>query len=320
MSILLITNQEDITADFVVKSLRKKRLTFYRLNTEYIGRSVHVSFDFSTDQFYLKDTYSQQLIDLNDISSVYFRRPEINSQFTDLSPGEENFVRSELLFTLEGLYRILRNAFWISKVHAIRNAENKLYQLQLAKEIGFHIPDSLVTSEPEVALAFYKRHGQQCIIKPIRSGQVGHDYEEGVIFTSQVELSEKNVRRITSCPVYMQPLIEKQSDVRVTVVGDQLFSARIYSQQREDSSIDWRRSAIPLEHAVLELPLNVSEQCVRLVKALDLQYGAIDFIEDKDGNFIFLEINPNGQWAWIENRLNLNISDAITALLDKAVD
>jgi hypothetical protein len=81
MSILLITNQQDITMDFVVRRLREQQLPFYRLNTEEIGRSLFVNFDFSNERYYLNDEESGHIIDLRAVKSVYYRRPEVNDRY-----------------------------------------------------------------------------------------------------------------------------------------------------------------------------------------------------------------------------------------------
>ncbi|MES2277278.1 MAG: hypothetical protein V4592_14720 [Bacteroidota bacterium] len=318
MSILVITNQTDITSDFIIKRLTERNLPFYRLNTETIGRFVEVNFNFESGEYLLTDTVAGITIDLSTVTGVYYRRPEINRNYNELTAGERNFTFAELAYTLEALYKILDGAFWISKVQAIRNAENKMYQLMVAKRLGFPVPAALVTSDPKAALAFFNKHDRSCIIKPIKSGLVqGEDDEEGVIFTSKVDITEDNVGRIRSCPVYLQPLIEKKADIRVTVVGDKTFAAKIHSQEAKDSQVDWRQTNKLLDHSAIDLPKIIEDQCIQLVKMLGLNYGAIDFILDKNDNYIFLEINPNGQWAWIENRLNLNISHGITELFEQ---
>lgn len=317
MSILVITNQTDITSDFIIKRLTEKNLPFYRLNTETIGRFVEVNFNFESGEYLLTDRVADIVIDLLTVTGVYYRRPEINRNYDELTPGERNFTFAELAYTLEALYKILDGAFWISKVQAIRNAENKMYQLMVAKQLGLQVPPALVTSDPEAALTFFAKYDRSCIIKPIKSGLVQGGDEEGIIFTNKVSLTEDNVGRIRSCPVYLQPLIEKKADIRVTVVGDKTFSAKIHSQEAMDSEVDWRQTNRLLDHSPVDLPKTIENLCIQLVKTLGLNYGAIDFILDKSDNYIFLEINPNGQWAWIENRLNLNISHGITDLFEQ---
>jgi glutathione synthase/RimK-type ligase-like ATP-grasp enzyme len=317
MSILVITNQTDITSDFIIKRLKERKLPFYRLNTETIGRFVELNFNFESETYSLTDNVAGITVYLSTVTGVYYRRPEINRNYNDLTGGEQNFIFAELSYTLEALYKILDKAFWVNKVQAIRNAENKMYQLMVAKQLGLQVPAALVTNEPEAAITFFNRHDRSCIIKPIKSGLVQGGVEEGVIFTSKVDINENNVARIRFCPVYLQPLIKKKADIRVTVVGDKTFTAKIHSQDAVDSEIDWRQANRLLDHSVIDLPKDVQGQCIQLVKKLGLVYGAIDFILDENDNYIFLEINPNGQWAWIENRLNLNISHGITDLFEQ---
>jgi len=288
------------------------------LNTEDIGGSVQIDLNFENDQYLLFDSTDSACIDLTKVTAVYFRRPEINNSFEDLSSGEQSFIRSELLFTLEGLYKILHKAFWINDVYAIRNAENKIYQLLIAKELGFIIPKSVITNIPKRAQKFDNSNKETgCIIKPIKSGLVeGHD-EQGVIFTSKVVINEATSERVVRCPVFLQNLVSKIGDVRVTVIGKKIFAALIHSQGIKDAEVDWRKSLDPLKHTIIELPDDVSKKCLALTKALSLNFAAIDFILNKENDFIFLEINPNGQWAWIEKRLNLRLSDELTELLVK---
>ncbi len=313
--ILLITSKEDVTTDFIVQELSQQNTSYYRFNTDEIGKSIFVNFDFQNSIFELHDEHLNRIINLSQVKSVYFRRPEIDFSNQGLTEGETSFVYAELAYMLEGLYRILNKAFWINKVWSIRQAENKIYQLQLAKEIGFKVPRSLVSNIPAKALEFYKATNQTTIIKPIKSGLVEAHKEEGVIFTSRLQLNETNIERVKSCPVYIQELIVKQADVRVTTVGKQIFPVRIESQDTEDAKVDWRRARNPLPHARIDLPRDIIDKCLKLTARLDLTFGAIDFILDEKGNFVFLEINPNGQWAWIEKQTGCHIAKEITNLL-----
>lgn len=317
MNILVITNKGDITSDFIVQNLSDLGVPFYRLNTDEIGNSIRLSFDLLNNEYLIYDAERDIVVDLLQIRSVYFRRPEIVVHATDVTLGETNFIKSELSFTLEAIYKILGNAFWVNTVDAIRRAENKIYQLMLAKEIGFIIPNSILSNQPSKALSFFSKNGGSCIIKPVKSGLVIGETEEGVIFTSKIHLDDNNVNRVLSCPVYLQNLIPKNSDLRVTLIGDKLFCAMIHSQEEEESSVDWRKAGHPLRHSAHELPEEIIAKCFELAKKLRLNFAAIDFILDQKNNYIFLEINPNGQWAWIERQLNFKISDEITNLLIK---
>ena len=183
--ILLITNKQDYTTDFVVKRLKKTEVDFYRLNTEEIGQSCFITLDFLKNAFRLYDKNLNQEFDLLSFTSVYFRRPELPEVPSEgLTPEEQMFVKAEHNQFLEGLYKLLRNAYWISPIDAIKRAENKIYQLSLAQELGFAIPESLITNEAADFRKFC--HDKECIVKPIMSGQIGWPEMHEVVFTSSL--------------------------------------------------------------------------------------------------------------------------------------
>lgn len=232
-----------------------------------------------------------------------------------MSNGEFQFLRNEFYYTLEGLYKILKDSYWVSPIYAIREAENKIYQLELAKSIGFSIPNSIVTNIYTDSLEFYNRNDTNCIIKPIKSGLIDDKEFPKVVFTNQ--LKGKLIKeQVELSPNFFQAHIKKLYDVRVTMVGEKAFAVLIDSQNNTETQIDWRRGEYPLKHTKIELPDKILEQCITLLKILNLRFGAIDFILDTAGNFTFLEINPNGQWAWIEKRTGYEISNEIVNLLE----
>ncbi len=314
--ILLISNKSDLTIDFVVLRLTELGISFYRFNTEELGHTVSVNLDFENDTFYLHDSVLHITIDLIEIASVYYRRPEI-PKFADdtLTQGENNFLKSEFLYLLEGIYKILQKAYWISPLYSIREAENKVYQLKLAKEIGFRVPPSLITNIPEQADAFYSKQKRNCIVKPIKTGLIEDTLQPKVIFTSKLENFDQNLLRVQSCSTFFQKCINKIGDVRVTIVGETIFAALIHSQEETESITDWRRSERPLNYSKIDIPDDLTTKCLRLLKSLNLRFGAIDFILDENTDYLFLEINPNGQWAWIEKQLGYDISGTISKLL-----
>lgn len=315
-NVLIITNKSDITSDFIVKRLKERNISFYRFNTEELSRSCFLTFDFQKDIFILSDTILCKQLNIKEFTSVYFRRPELPVVNTsNLSNGEFQFLRNEFYYTLEGLYKILKDSYWVSPIYAIREAENKIYQLELAKSIGFSIPNSIVTNIYTDSLEFYNRNGANCIIKPIKSGLIDDKESPKVVFTNQ--LKGKLIKeQVELSPNFFQAHIKKSYDVRVTMVGEKAFAVLIDSQNNTETQIDWRRGEYPLKHTKIELPGKILKQCITLLKILNLRFGAIDFILDTAGNFTFLEINPNGQWAWIEKRTGYEISNEIVNLLE----
>lgn len=316
--VLLITNKTDLTTDFIVLKLRNLEIEFYRFNTEDIGNTILVTLDFQQERYLIFDTLQNKEYKLLEFSAVYYRRPEIGVYDEGLSAAESLFIKSETTYLLEGLYSILQKKRWLNNVYAIRQAENKLYQIQLAKQLGFNVPNSIVSNNVDHLRTFFDVNDQDCIIKPIKSGLVHYDSdEEGVVFTSKIDEVQMVEDKIKKCPAYLQRLVQKQGDVRVTVVEGQIFAALIHSQDHEQTKVDWRKGEMHLTHTSISLPGHIEDKCLSLLKALHLNFGAIDLILDSKNDFIFLEINPNGQWAWIERQLKSPISETIVNYLIK---
>ena len=316
--ILLITNKDDVTTDFVVNRLNEIEAEYYRLNTEDLVSSIGVNFDIYKNEYVLIDHKKNQNVSLSSVVSVYYRRPTLPQiRIESLSDGENEFVIREIAYVLEGLYKILDDRFWISPVSSIREAENKIYQLLVARDIGLEIPISLITTSQAKAESFLKHLKGNCVIKPIKNGKVGNHENPMVVFTNLLTHDDISLLDgVQSCPTYFQSRIEKTADVRVTVVGEKVFPAIIYSQEFKETMTDWRNGEnANVRHERIELPPHIESKCIELVKFLGLNFGAIDFVLDKGMRYVFLEINPNGQWGWIEKRLGYNISAEIVQLL-----
>jgi len=133
-----------------------------------------------------------------------------------------------------------------------------------------------------------------------------------MVFTSEV--GEEELRKddaITGCPVVLQRLVAGE-DVRVTVVDHELFATRIDIEDRSPAETDWR--VVP-EERLSYSPIDIAgplAACIdRTMGTLDLTFGAIDFVVDADGEYHFLEVNPAGQWGWIEAATDIPVTSRI---------
>ena len=316
--VLILTNKDDITVDFIVRELKKREISYYRLNTEDIPSSISIIFDINNESYRLFDKVKNIEIDLLEFDAVYYRRPGISNlnHINELNSTELYYLKSELTFILEGIYKILRNKYWLNNVYSIREAENKIYQLEIAKNIGFTIPNAIISNDEKAVNFMREVHNNDLIIKPIKSGNMEYKNVKKAIFTTKIREEQfDDIDRITSFPIFMESNIHKKLDLRCTVVGNDVFAAEIHSQISEDSKIDWRKGKKILNHKEHNLPENIKKMCIELTQKLNLNYSAIDMVLDENNNYIFLEINPNGQWAWIENRLQFPISKRIVDLL-----
>src|SRR6185295_16367444 len=117
-------------------------------------------------------------------------------------------------------------------------------------------------------------------------------------------------------PLILQEYVPKHVELRVTVVGGEIFPAEIESQGSARSRDDWRRYDLArTPYRRHTLPADVAERLLGVVRAFGLCYGAIDLVLTPDGRYVFLELNGNGQWLWIEDLTQMPIADAITSVL-----
>lgn len=316
--ILIVTNKGDYTADFLILRMKERDVPFLRFNTEEFPRFVELSLKIENLGYTGYFKLGGENIDLGEIQSVWYRRPRLSEPSPQIEDtAARNFIVSESRETLQGLWRMLP-CFWVSHPDKIRVAESKLNQLVVAARIGFTIPATLVTNSPQEAEEYYSSSSSKLVYKPQQYGRLERGENVSLLYTSVVQANHTNqFDAVQLSPVLFQQYVPKKLELRVTVVGERVFAVEVHSQEIEEAKDDWRRvDPLKLRHVPCELPRNVMVNCIQLVKVLGLAFGAIDLIVTPDGEFVFLEINPNGQWAWIEQMCpELRIRDALIDLL-----
>lgn len=313
--ILLVTNRRDITTDYVVAELQRRQLPYFRLNTEQLPKALCSMSPFPRQAWSVE--IDGKRISGDQIKAAYFRRPGapfIPEAVSDA--GERAYVSAEWSSFLKSLYTRLEGV-WLNSPTDIWLAEDKPKQLLLAHEIGFNVPLTTITNDIDSVKNVVLR--APSIGKPLRQALISGD-QERVIFTTRLsKLQDIDAQAIALTPFIVQCEIRKSYDIRVTAIGDNVFATAIWSQVHSETEVDWRQGSRPdLKHERIDLPESVKEQCRELLRRLNLRYGAIDLVCDEAGTLWFLEINPNGQWAWIENQTGYRIAEAIVDELEGA--
>ncbi|MCG7374307.1 hypothetical protein MHL40_16765 [Pseudomonas luteola] len=312
--LLLVTNQRDITSDFVVAEMQRRNLPYFRLNTEQLPLALFSMDAARRDAWSI--AFAKRTLKGDQVRAAYFRRPGapiVASHVTE--PGERMYAEAEWQSLLKSLYSRLDHC-WLNSPTNILNAEDKPLQLLLAHEIGFNVPQASITNN--LASALQIASVGSTVGKPLRQALLNGERER-VIFTTRLDgLSDTDAQAIAVAPFIVQREVIKSYDVRVTVVDSKIFATAIHSQEHAETEVDWRQGSNPeLRHEPIQLPEVVQQQCLELLKRLKLRYGAIDFVCDLEGKLWFLEVNPNGQWAWIENLTGYPIAAAIVDSLEE---
>jgi glutathione synthase/RimK-type ligase-like ATP-grasp enzyme len=308
MLLLLLSNTRDLTTDLVVGELRRSGLSFVRLNCDQVDEA-HPTFSFEPGESSFSFKSKETLFKASNVTAAYLRRPHLDRLIDPRGP-DARYRYGEWRALLEGIYSDLSGR-WLNEPYLVDLAENKVRQLRTAASLGFGIPRTIVSNDPARIAEFIKR--SLCVVKPLRDGVVVSQEQEGVIFTTRVAtISDADKKAIEAAPFIIQEEIPKAADIRVTVVGKSVFATAIESQADETSRVDWRKGdVISMAHCVHDLPQDIADRCVSLVEALGLRFGAIDLVLDRHGRYWFLEINPNGQWGWIQSRTAQPIARAI---------
>lgn len=305
---LALSSIGDVTTDYVVSAVEAQGYPILRVNTDDLLAKWSVVWR-SSDAT-LRSEHAE--INLANVRAVYFRRAYPPTPLDGTDREAWQFAAREARTMLIGLYAHLECP-WISNFSAIRAAENKPRQLRLATRLGFNVPETVITTDSGVARSFIESGAT--VLKALSYGDLG---KGKVLHTTLLSnWSDDFAADIEVCPVLLQRHIVKAADWRVTVVDDTVFCCRIDSQAHPEYALDMRRGLADtsMAHTLQQLSPDLESLFVELVRALGLRFGAIDIVEDTNGMMWFLEINPNGQWAWIEDRTGAPISSTIAKAL-----
>ncbi len=315
-TVLILSNHSDAHVGLVAPLLDQRGVPYRRLNTETFGSTVAASYRACARRapevrLRFED---DDPVDLAEVQAVWYRRPEVPAfDGLERDVAAREFARHEAKAFLDGLQALLR-CRWLSRPSAIRDAGHKIEQLGRAQRLGFTVPPTLVSQSPEEIRAFRDEVGSPIVAKllskgPPRAPTLGEQY---VVMTTPLtddDLAADETLRI--CPTLFQPLIPKAFELRVTVVAAQVFACRIDSQATERTKIDWRNYDLDnTPHTAWDMPEELCERCRAIVADYGLSFGAIDLIVTPEEEVVFLELNPNGQWGWIEELTGLPIAEA----------
>jgi hypothetical protein len=335
--ILIITEEYDPHVDHVLSLLYQMGHEPARVHTA--DMSQHTSLSLSYERANWKNLLQTRTraIPLDEVRSIWWRRPAAVQLPETLTPYEEAFARSELTQVQAGMWDMLEHScYWVSFPANIRKASHKISQLQLASHLGLEIPRTLVSNDPDRVRTFYEACDHQMIYKTLGDPQPSlllagpgkaaqwkysqeHSDENFLRSIYTTLLREQDLTLLDTvrlAPGLFQEYIPKRVELRVTVIGDDIFTAELHSQVHEETRYDWRHYEVETPTYEHQLPVEIAEKCVALTKAHRLNFSTSDLILTPEGRYIFLEMNPNGQFLWIQDCVpSLHMKEAMAACL-----
>ena len=323
--ILALTNSEDgMHSDVVISKLLARGEDVFRFDTDrFTNGEITIAFLPSAKGGECIISNGNDSIQAGDIKSVWYRRPNhLNLSIKD--PVQKDYAEKEVRSFLDAIWFLLEQReriFFLSRPSAIESARRKLFQLDLAERYGMRIPRTIITNDSEKVRTFHGACSGGMIFKAISNEFLNYGEKSYNIPTTLITADHlRKIDLIRRAPAIFQELIAKDYELRVTVAGKKIFPVKIDSQKNPLTIVDWRNPLCidKLAYSATTLDPRIELFCLEMLRTLDLQFGAFDFVVDKEGDIYFLEINPNGQWYWLEDLTGSLISDAIVDILTTA--
>lgn len=297
--VLVITSINDATSNLVIEALNERGARIARVDPADIGPGLmfdaYLGYDRSSWSGWLR-TPSRD-VPLEEVRAVYYRRPG-PWRFEELNQQAQNFAETEARYGLGGLLASLSNCRYVNHPADIRRADFKPTQLQVAAQVGFSVPRTLVTNDLEAARKFVTEH-DPAIYKSFRGAPRAENGHVSAIWTQRINAQDLDETLSVTAHMF-QEKIPKTADVRVTVIGSAVFASRITSP---DNALDWRSGDWDrLLYDPIDVPDSIQASLRAYLDHFGLVFGAFDFALRQDGPFeswVFIECNPNGQWGWL---------------------
>jgi hypothetical protein len=235
---------------------------------------------------------------------VWHRRRQGPSLSAATHPDDRAFARRENGMFADAIWQLSGpSAFWVNPEASAHQAEFKPVQLQLARQLGMAIPETLVSNDPARIRAFVERNTGRCIYKPLTHGDWQEEAGSRVLYTTGVNPADlPDDVTLQACPGIFQRRVDKHFEVRATFMGAHCMALRLDSQDTALGGLDWRRAQgsenIPAQ--AIALPEAVIARCRALMERLQLVFGCFDFIVTESGDWVFLEVNQMGQFLFLE--------------------
>lgn len=319
--VVVFAQREDIHAERLCEEVVHLGTKAFRVDVEDINQ-LKISFSNGSFRFALPSGS----FEASDVRSVFVRRRPTSRDFgiTDRAPqvSETEYIalQNEFLFQ-DAYFNLEESARFYNSLTATTRFMGKLNQDHVAARVGLEVAKTLVSVKTDEVVAFVEKiwsQGGQVCSKPLAAKDIESD---GRLLTRYTEILDPKTdihsENFEDCPIIFQEYIEKDYELRVTVIDSFVSAIRIDSQHAPGGTkTDWRKYNIPrTPHTLYELPRSLKEQLLHFHELTGLRYSAFDLIRSKDGRYIFLETNPSGQWLWLENITGTAITAGIAEAL-----
>ena len=310
--ILILAPYEDVHARRVAQEVERLGDTALILDTRGAGSGFRASLSLvgGDREIRVRRARDAPIEHLEAVDAVWTRRPgRPTVPRSVLDADHRQFALNEWRSVLDGMTATIgASTRVVNPLEAQRAAAVKPYQLAVAQRVGLRIPDTLITSDPEHAKEFVDRHHGSVIHKAMTA--LPQAFLETRLWQDD-DLSRLD--QLPLAPTIFQEFLDGPADIRVTIAGDEQFAALIASSSSRigiDSRLD-----LDVPARAYDLPPDVCASLGALMRGLGLSFATIDLKVDARGDHHFLEVNPQGQFLYIEILTGQPISAAVARTL-----
>ncbi|MBF9072560.1 ATP-grasp ribosomal peptide maturase [Streptacidiphilus fuscans] len=316
--VLIVAEDLDPSADLVVQALADRDVPVMRFDLAGFPQrlSLAAEHDGLTPGWSGELATAARAVPLEQVRAVYYRRPGLPTVAPEVAPEYRKWAQAQALV---GMVQILGSlpVAWMHHPDTYRAAAHKPGQLVAATASGLRVPRTLVTNNLARARRWAVSVDGPLIVKPVTAGAISLQGRAMMLPTRRFEAAELD-ESLELTAHLLQEWVPKAFEVRLTVVGDQMFPVAIHARS-DAAAVDWRSDYNSLEYEVVPIPGPVADSVRRFQAHYQLNYGAFDFAVTPSGEWVFFECNPAGQWQFIAAATKLPIADAHASLLQGAI-
>lgn len=310
MSVLIVTEPDDFHAVLVKLALKEKNVASDLFFSADMPSKQENSVVVNKNE--LKWTSSFMEEGMTDITSqsystIWWRRPRQPFIPNDAHPDDMKFINRENYAFFQSIpHFFVDNIWWVNPVSSINKIKSKPYQLKLARECGFNLPTTLISNSPNDIKYFIREAGETPVIYKSFTPHSWYDHNGfNTLYTQKIQLNElPSDKMVKVVPGIYQHYVEKLYELRITCFGSYISAIKIDSQKNNISKTDWRKSSeYDLELTEVEIPSHIKNLIILYMKKMEIVFGCFDFIVTPNEEYIFLEVNEQGQFLWVEDVL-----------------
>jgi|CXWL01.1.fsa_nt_gi hypothetical protein len=323
MQLIALTCEDDLHADAVIRRLGERRPDFgvVRINTDNLSSNLDYGFYWSSSGDF--ERQSLRIVDsgvsANDVSVIWYRKPDRPPPHPALKDiNAQKCSVQEYREFLDSFPGFFPEARWVNDYWQMRKYSIKANQVEIAAKVGLAVPETVITNDVDTIKCLAERHSE-IIIKPLAYngfavGETQYGCFTNILTSTDVEHLHKE--DLAYAPAIFQQRINKVQELRVTVIGEEVFACEIQTTPGTVEHIDWRIEDVEgLTHKLVDIPEEVSANLKKMLSMMNLNFGAFDLIRDETGIYYFIEVNPNGQYFWIELLTGAPLTEAMVSLI-----